>query len=61
MEAANRNKSVQARINKRTVSECIDQEILDEILEKIGIQMNDPDLDGKINDYLNRIFTKRNG
>jgi hypothetical protein len=60
VEAMNRNKTVQQRINIRKISECIDQELLDEILEKLQLSLSSPNLDIKIMEFLNTVLSKNN-
>lgn len=52
IEAANRAKSPQQRTNLRNISECVvDQELLDEIVGKLG-------LEEKLFDFLRQILTR---
>ncbi len=56
LEISNRNKTGQNRINKRRMCECIDPDLLEEIAEKLGIELNDRELNQKVVEYLENIL-----
>jgi hypothetical protein len=56
VEIINRNRTGENRHNKRLICECIDPDLLEEIMEKLMIEAHDEDLNTSIVSYLENVL-----